>query len=479
MTREEQIKEWRKCKKSFPYFVHTYCQIYDAEKGTWIEFQLWKAQFEVATLAMTTKFLIVLKPRQIGMSWLFLAYALWLMLFYPAATILIFSKREDEAVYLLGDERLRGMYDRLPEWMHAAAEPIDNYNVWQLSNASIARAFPANAGDSYTATFVLVDEADLVPDLPKLLRAVQPTVDAGGQLALVSRVDKSKPNSRFKEIYRAAKTGLNEWTAVFLAWWVRPERTLEWYEKRKADTLQTTGALDDLWEQYPATDTEALAARQLDKRIPAGHLQKCYRELKSLDPLPKDAPNIPGLKIFKPPEKGRRYVLGADPAEGLPTSDDSATDVVDVMTGEQMAKFAGKFSPSMHAAHTAKLALYYNHAAVLPENNNHGHAFILWFEQNTRLKILKGHIDRPGWSSTTIGKVLLYDFMAEVAEHEECLIHDFDTFLQLQSIEASTLLAPEGDPDDQADSYALAQIARRIPIGEVGYDDSRRVRIGW
>ncbi len=478
MGEHEQL-EFRKCRKSFPYFVDTYCFIYDAEAKEWIRFRLWREQYEVAMMLEVHKLIVALKARQIGLTWLFLAFALWLMLFHPIATILIFSRREDEAIYLLGDERLRGMYDKLPDWMHVEEELTDNNTVWQLSNQSVARAFPTTGGDGYTATFVLVDEADLQPDLKRLLGAVKPTIDAGGWLALISRSNKEEPNSRFKEIYLAAKKGLNEYASVFLPWWVRPERTQAWYDALCESTRATTGYLDDVWEQYPATDVEALAPAQRDKRIPAAHLQKCYREMKSLDPLPSDAPNIPGLKIFKPPEKGRRYVLGADPAEGLPTSDDSATDVVDVLTGEQMAKFAGKFSPSIHAAHTAKLALYYNHAAVLPENNNHGHHFIGWLQDHTRLNILKGHIERDGWSSTTVGKVLLYDFMAEVAEHEECAIHDLDTYLPLQGIEKSTLLAPEGEMDDQADSYALAQIARSIPVGEVGYDESRRVKIGW
>lgn len=477
MTPEEQLLlEWRKCKKSPAYFIHTYCQIYDGSQ--WIPFRLWKFQYVIIQLFLIAKLIIWLKARQLGLTWLFLALALWLMIFHPIATILLFSKRDDEARYLLGYERLKGMYMRLPEWMRMQIA-VDNEHVFKLSNGSIAYAFPTTAGDGYTATMAFVDEADLVPDLGRLMGSVRPTIDAGGWLVLLSRVDKSVPNSLFKQIYRAAKAGLNNWSAGFSAWFERPGRDEVWYERQKQDSLNSTGSLDYLWEQYPATDAEALAARQLDKRIPAGHLQKCFREMKSLSPLPKDVPNIPGLKIFKAPEKGRRYVIGADPAEGLPASDDSATDVVDVITGEQVAKFAGKFSPSMHAAHTAKLALYYNNAAVLPENNNHGHHFIGWIQDNTRLNILKGHIERDGWSSTTVGKVLLYDFMAEVAEHEECTIHDFDTYIQLQSIEASTLLAPEGDHDDQADSFALAQIARRIPIGEVGYDDSRRVRIGW
>ena len=66
---------------------------------------------------------------------------------------------------------------------------------------------------------VIVDEADLVPDLGRLMRAVKPTIDGGGRMILVGRADKSKPQSEFKRMYRAAKKKLTEWAAVFLPGW--------------------------------------------------------------------------------------------------------------------------------------------------------------------------------------------------------------------------------------------------------------------
>lgn len=470
MTPDEQLLELEKCAQSFPYFVHMYCQIYDAEAKNWIPFKLWKEQYDVAKLAMTHKLLIALKARQIGMTWLFLAFGLWLMLFHPIATILIFSKRDDEAVYLLGEERLRGMYTRLPAWMQAEAATTASSHVWQLSNGSVARAFPTTGGDGYTATFVLVDEADLVPDLPRLMRAVKPTIDAGGWLAMISRSNKDEPNSLFKNIYRVAKQGTNEWKAVFLAWWVRPERTSAWYEALKNDTQQNTGSLDDVYEQYPATDEEALRPRELDKRIPAAWLNECYVPLMPIDlrDLPPACPKVPGLKVYRLPEPGRLYVIGVDCAEGLPTSDDSVTEVVEMETGEQVASLAGKISPEVHAEYTNQIAVWYNHADVLPENNNHGYAFIRELKVNGDVVILRGINKKPGWSTTDLSKSLLYSNMFEIARLKEATLHDFDTLTQLQGIEKSTESAPDGDHDDRAVAFVLAMKARELAVKQGG-----------
>jgi hypothetical protein len=120
--------------------------------------------------------------------------------------VLLFSRRDDEAVDLL-KTRLRGMYDRLPSWLKVRFFAVDNDHEWQLSNGSRVLAFPTTAGDSYTATLAIVDEADLVPDLDRLMRAVKPTIDGGGQMVLLSRADKMKPLSPFKRIYQGGPAG--------------------------------------------------------------------------------------------------------------------------------------------------------------------------------------------------------------------------------------------------------------------------------
>src|SRR5262249_4325537 len=88
------------------------------------------------------------------------------------------------------------------------------------AHASRGLAFPTTAGDSYNATLVIVDEADLVADLGKLLNTVKPTIDGGGRMVLLSRADKSQPQSVFKKIYTAAKQQATAWAPVFLPWHV-------------------------------------------------------------------------------------------------------------------------------------------------------------------------------------------------------------------------------------------------------------------
>ena len=121
-----------------------------------------------------------------------------------------------------------------------------------------------------------------------------------------------------------------------------------------------------------------------------------------------------------------------------------------------MAVLAGKFEPSAFAGYLDQVAAYYNGASILPERNNHGHATILALTENGKSTICNGHDDKPGWHSTSKGKRLMYDLAAETIQSGGTAIPDAQTRMELASIEASTLRAPEGLNDDYADAYCLA-----------------------
>ena len=256
MTPEEEFIEYDKCQQSPVYFIHTYCMVEDksADVRDWIPFQLWPAQRAVLTAVLENDLLTILKARQLGLSWLILAYALWLILFRPGSQVLMFSRRDDEAQELL--QRLKGMHEHLPPFLQAETG-ADNDHEFELPGlGSVAKSFPTtkNSGRSYTATLVIIDEADFIQWLKQLITAVKPTIDAGGQLIMISTADKEQPQSEFKRIWRAGRSGLNRYKAVFLPWWARPSRDVAWYDGQKQDYVQ-----DDLWQEYPETPEQALA----------------------------------------------------------------------------------------------------------------------------------------------------------------------------------------------------------------------------
>lgn len=476
MTPEQQDAEKARCKADEAYFINTYCKIFDNDRRTWIDFTLWPVQVDALKLLQAENRTIYLKARQEGFTWLLgIADSLWDMLFNPIAEILMFSQREDEALHLLSDQRLRGMHSHLPPWMQLPVTE-DNKSEWRLLNESGVRALPSSAGgDSRTVTKVFIDEGDLVDDLQSLLTRAEPTVGKNGKIVIVGRADKSRPNSPFKRLYVAAKAGETEYKPFFAPWNAHPGRTQEWYDAKCKEAIRVTGSMDSVHEQYPATDVEALQARTLDKRISPDWIRAFTQERLSLS-LPPEIATLPGLKIFAYPQPGHKYGIGSDPSGGLPDGDDAVSNVVDEGNMSQVAVMGGKIEPTQFANYTHDLSAYYNGAAVLPELNNHGWAMLAQLkERHTPLRTglrANGDPGDPGWITSDRSKHLLYDtlikvfqeFIAETMDEQGdvhldkvgLLIFDFLTSSQLASIEASTLKAPENMHDDYATAYALA-----------------------
>ena len=461
------------------WFARRYVQIYDATQCRWRPFTLWPAQASVLARMKAERKLVVLKARQLGISWLSLAYALWLLVCRPPAAVLLFSLRESEAKELLW--RLAGMYARLPVWLQAKAVTQANATRWELSNGSRALAFSTKAGRSYTGTFALVDEADFVPDLNHFLNAVKPTIDAGGQLCLVSTSDKRRPVSTFKNLFRASLAGTGDYRAVFLPWHARPDRDARWHAVTKAEMHAQRGTDDDFFAEYPATPEEALAPEQLDRRLPLAWVLA----VSDLDrPRAPAAPALPGLLRWEEPLPGRRYVVGVDPAEGNVHSDESVACVLDGETWAQVALLGCRVEPATFAGYVAQLAEGFNGADVLVERNNHGHLVLRELQRTGRLRLLQGYDGRPGWLSNVKGKPLLYGLLAAAVQEQAVVVRDAETASQLASIEASTLRAPAGLHDDRADAFALA-VAGLAWRGEpaissvVRARDPLEERMGW
>ncbi len=482
---------WLACSASPAFFLDRFGTIYDPMRRGWMRFRLWPAQMRALEQLHAHRLTVILKARQLGMSWLAVGFGLWQMLFRPAATVLFFSQRDDEAVNLLSF-RLRGIYDRLPPPFRARTILRDNSHEFRLSNGSAGLAFPTTGGRSYTASLAIVDEADHTDDLDGLLNAVKPTIDAGGRLILLSTADKSRPESPFKRIYRAAVAGENDTVPIFLPWHAHPGRTAAWYAEQARDIRARTGGLDDLYQEYPAADLEALAPRAADKFFPAEWLKRAYAPLKIEEPalslskgyglkigaenLQSSICNLQSVTVHVPPQPGHTYVIGADPAEGNPQTEESAAVVLDYANGEQAATLALQCDPEMFAGLLDRLAAAYSGAyggaqggaqgaaEILVERNNHGHAVILALRQ-LGAWLLRGPDREIGWATTGAAKHVAFDLAAADIREGRLRLHDEATCWQLAGIDGATLAAPPGQHDDRAKACVLALAARRQSSG--------------
>jgi phage terminase large subunit-like protein len=251
-----------------------------------IPFALWPAQATVLNTFQSGRHVIVLKARQLGISWLACAYALWLCVRHPVKNVLIFSKGLDEAVELV--RRIAGMYNRIP---NRADLPTMTGNTQELafSNGSRIKAQPATktAGSSFTASLVIADEFAKMMWADDLYTSMKPTVDGGGQLIIISSANGG--SNLFSKLWRKAESGENGFVPVFLPWWSRPDRTAEWYAQVSRESISQT-LLD---QEYPAKAEDAFNATNAEKFIPSMAWWDACRE--NLPALTRREPMVVGL----------------------------------------------------------------------------------------------------------------------------------------------------------------------------------------
>ena len=294
-------------------FIDRYVIIDDAQDhgdGAGVmPFALWPAQRELLHDMQTEPRLLILKARQLGISWLACAYALWLCLAKPGRVVLAFSKGQAEANELT--RRVTVMYERLPDTLRAALPAVVKANTEAIewANGSRFTSMPAtpSAGRTFTASLVLMDEAAFMLYADKLYTALKPTVDGGGSLIILSTANGR--GNLFAAMVERARSGAGRFAFRFLPWHARPGRDAAWYALTEAEAVDS--AL--MRQEYPATPDEAFEATEVDAFLPSIALWDACKE--ALPPLDAHTPCILALDAGESNDVFASVLVSAHPTD--------------------------------------------------------------------------------------------------------------------------------------------------------------------
>ena len=181
-----------------------------------------------------------------------------------------------------------------------------------------------------------------------------------------------------------------------------------------------------------------------------------------------------GLSIMYPPMPGRRYVIGADVAEGLANGDFDVATVVDKETGYEVAKLRGHWPIDVYAEKTVELMEMYNWAVCAVERNNHGHAMLQRMKQlladpavNKMSRLYYWRDGTHGWVTSSLTKPLMITDLEEALRkgyaHPSCQ----NTIDELSSYEwkvNGSTGGAEGIHDDSVMALAIAYQARNFVV---------------
>lgn len=288
MTDRETLRnnEIEYCRDHIEYFIDVYGHIEVKKPGEEVvqKFNMWETQREALSSICKNRKNVILKARQLGLSWLVVHIAAHLLLTRNGRLVIAMSRSEEEAKELI--RRLTFVYANMPALI---ADERNKPPGWEgptyKSNAldlvvkngnnpvSTMKAFASspNAGRSFTADILILDEWAFQEWAEDIWAAAYPTISApdGGKVIGLSTI---KRGSLFERIFTDPDNGFNK---IFIPWYADPTRDDKWY----ADNKKTLGDL--MTQEFPATIEEAL-------EVPGGSFFPEVNELNTISSEPLD-----------------------------------------------------------------------------------------------------------------------------------------------------------------------------------------------
>ncbi|MED0679688.1 DNA packaging protein [Aneurinibacillus thermoaerophilus] len=300
----------------------------------------------------------------------------------------------------------------------------------------------------------------------------------------------------YKALWDAAVNGENDFTPLFFPWFEMPDYRKpvppDFVPTKEELELKQRFKLDDeqlMWRRYTIRNDFNGDERQFRQEYPSvpeeafllsgdgifdnEYIQKLLDAIQTrgmpheIDVVKKTVkPTQKGkLVVYRPPEVGKRYVIGADTAKGKSTGDWDVAYVLEARTGEMCAALRGKWDTDLYGKMLDVLGRWYNIALLAVENNNTGESVLNTLYNTCQYPLLfmwkKGDL---GWNTNNATRpVMISDFKEAIRDQL------FPIYCHLLYKECLTFIDKNGKPqadngctDDCIMAYAIALQVRLV-----------------
>ena len=359
-NKNAQIKEIIKCGKDPIHFFNKYVKIQHPQQGT-IPFKTYPFQDDCVNDFRQHRFNIVLKSRQLGLSTITAAYAMWMVLFHKDKNVLVIATKLAVAQNFI--KKCKFLLASCPKWLILPQVVKNNSQAIEFNNGSQIKAIPTSddAGRSEALSLLIVDEAAFVRNFDTLWTGLYPTLSTGGEAIVLST-----PNGvggQYYDLWVYADKGENIFNPIKLPWDVHPDRDDQWFEDETKNMTQKQIAQELLCD-FAASGETFLRVEDIE------YIREWLRT-----PIDRWGPDM-GVWVWDYPQRGKKYVISADVSRGDAT-DYSTFHVIDTEASQIVAEYQGKLPPDRFAQLLAEAGTRYNEALLCPENNSYGYAVIM------------------------------------------------------------------------------------------------------
>ena len=331
---------------------------------------------------------LMLKARQLGITWLACAYGLWYLLYRPGSNVVCYSHDLPAAKKLI--LRVWIMYLSIPEYLRNHVEvltprrselPSEMIRLRDKETGFLstfqALSATEKAGHGDTVTLGIMDELARAEYAQGIYEAINPATSRGGRFLGISTANGvSNPETGagnfFHHLYYTREE--KNLAFKFLPWYSHPERGGEGIEGPNRDEgwyQREAMALPEVERnrQYPLTPEDAFTLsgdlffdreglnwyrKQVSPVIARGQfVQLSYMQARFA--YLKDGI----IEVYRKPVEGHHYALSADTATGK-GQDFSVGHVIDLGNGEIVAKLRCKIEIPRFAYQLYWLARWYS-----------------------------------------------------------------------------------------------------------------------
>ena len=423
-----------------------------------------------------TKKNIILKARQLGIT-TYVASRFFIQTITQPGTVSLQVAHDQESA----EDIFRIVHrfrENLPEALRQGALRTSRDNVRQLafshldSEYRVATAADEDAGRGTTVHNLHCSEvARWSGDPLETLVSLRAAVPQEGEIVL-----ESTPNGAgglfYDEWERALETG---YTRHFFPWWYEPAYVMD---------AQLAGLGCYTEEEQGLMDKENLTAEQIAwRRVQWAQLRKmasqeyaedptsCFRasgecvfDLELVEKAMKDAPTPVEDKdngcwrVWLPPQSGKQYIVGVDPAGGGTDGDYACAEIIEREGGLQCAELRGHYALRELAEKVVEIAHQYNDALLSIERNNHGHGVLVHVD-GFQYKNVYCDSGKAGWLTDRVSRPAMIEELVKLLnEHPELfksrrLLEEFRTFVRKKDGSSS---AQNGAHDDCVMAMAIA-----------------------
>jgi len=412
--------------KDVKFYLENFTKIKTKKPGELRPFILNEAQKDLFNTVRKHDRVIINKARQIGFSTAMVGYFYHDTITVPGTNTAIIGYNTDLTAELL--DKIKTFYKTTPAALRPTIQYDSKYEISfpKLDSKILVLPSTTNVGRGYTLNNVLATELSSWERADEKMMTLEASVPAGGRLVV-----ESTPRGQGNLYHRLFMDDNNGYIKKEYGWW--------WgYTRAEVDAIRKRG----VYKNNPLKFAQEYGLQFLSSGravFDAAVLEEQRKNILKIGEVIGEGENkhfvqeIDGIRIYKKPEQGGLYIVGADVAEGVEGGDYSVAIVWDRKTGEEVAMFRGLLPPDRFADKLDKLGREYNKALMVVEVDNHGLVTLtklkekiypsLYFRQLKFETISSPGSDKMGWKTNKVTRPLLIDDFAQACREKVLTIH--------------------------------------------------------